>query len=291
MLPGAIQAPPATAPKTPPGPASKKLKPLGLKAPSEETVLGRELSLDGAAGVIVLEALPGSGIAVSKLSLAGESLSHPPDECRVDVVGNGPIAASFAGRPKGVTRYQIEVAACPFSLDVLEGAVLVTRPAGTCDFAAAECRVNPAGLWGPAGGAIGPDQAKRIERERSRAESNMRANFRALLASVGKDREAIKRIAGEQAGFSSEREITCRKYQKEEEHGFCALRITQARALALEAAFADIARTHPGAKAAQAMPQKKRAARNPSASLKVNATTSPGPVPGLSPQPDAMPAQ
>src|SRR6516162_23518 len=92
MLPGAIQAPPATAPKTPPGPASKKLKPLGLKAPSEETVLGRELSLDGAAGVIVLEALPGSGIAVSKLSLAGESLSHPPDECRVDVVGNGPIA-------------------------------------------------------------------------------------------------------------------------------------------------------------------------------------------------------
>ena len=67
----------------------------------------------------------------------------------------------------------------------------------------------------------------------------MLAKFHALLASAGKDKEAIKQIASEQAGFSSEREVICRNYLREDIHGFCALRITQARALALQAAFED----------------------------------------------------
>ena len=66
----------------------------------------------------------------------------------------------------------------------------------------------------------------------------MRANFRALLASAGKDEAAIKAIAGEQAGFSSEREVACRDYAHEDSTGFCALRLTQARAFALEAQLA-----------------------------------------------------
>lgn len=261
QLPGALQTAPPTASKATPPAAAKKIRPVGLKAPAEASVLGRELSLDGAAGAMVLGSLPGSGLAIMKLSLPGESLSNPADECRVDVVDDKPIAARLAGRPNGATRYEAGVAACPFFLDVLEGAVLVSLPSGDCSFTAAQCKVHPAGLWGPAGNTIGAGQAKQIERERSRAESNMRTNFRALIASAGKDREAVKRIAGEQAAFSSERETACRKYLKEEDHGFCALKLTQARALALEAQFAGLAEKHRGG-SAQAAPQKAKAKKS-----------------------------
>ncbi len=121
-------------------------------------------------------------------------------------VAGTPIQTRFAGRPNGVSRYEVEIETCPFSLDVLEGAVLVTRTPQTCDFRAADCRVDPAGLWGPPGNAIGPDQTKQLERERGRVDLAMPAKFHALLASAGKDKEAIKQIASEQAGFSSERE-------------------------------------------------------------------------------------
>ena len=107
----------------------------------------------------------------------------------------------------------------------------------------------------------------------------MRTNFRALLASVGKDQEAVKKIVGEQAGFSSEREMTCRNYLREEIHGFCAVRITQARALALQAAFeerAQYAATGP----TKAVSQRTAAKAKPAANLKPDSKPSPRPGPG-----------
>ncbi|VTZ21295.1 conserved hypothetical protein [Methylocella tundrae] len=65
----------------------------------------------------------------------------------------------------------------------------------------------------------------------------MRAQFHALVASLGKDKDAVKKIASEQAGFSSEREVACRNYAREDVHGFCALRLTQGRGFALQAAL------------------------------------------------------
>jgi hypothetical protein len=289
MLPGALQAQPSPAEKTAPSAAPKKPKPVGLKPPAEATILGRELSRNGAAGSIAFQAGPEHQLEITKLSLPGESISHPAEECLVDVVGDGPIQTRFVGRPKGASRYEVEIKACPFSLDVLDGAVLITRTQGTCDFPAAECRVNLAGLWGPAGNAIGPDQTKQLERERSRAETNMRANFRALLSSAGKDKEAIKEIAREQAGFSSEREMTCRNYLSEDAHGFCALRITQARALALEAAFEELPKKNPNAKSAQALSQAGRAKVKPATALKMKAKANPGLQSSPPPEPEAMP--
>ena len=171
----------------------------------------------------------GKGLEIAKLSIAGEKISHPGEQCQVEVPAGTPMQTRFAGRPNGVSRYEVEIETCPFSLDVLEGAVLVTPTPRKRHFRAADCRVDPAGLWGPSGNAIGPDQTKQLERERGRAELDMRVRFRALLASAGKDNEAIKQIAGEQAGFSSEREVICRNYLREDIHGFCALRMTQAR--------------------------------------------------------------
>ncbi len=245
MLPGALQAPPPTANRRAPylaGAAPGQPKPGGLEPPSEETILGKELSRDGVAGIIAFQRGPGKGLEIARLSISGEEISHRGEQCQVEVVAGTPIETRFAGRPHGVSRYEVEIESCPFSLDVLEGAVLVSRTPPTCDFRAADCRVDLAGLWGPPGDAMGPDQTKQLERERGRMDSAMLAKFHALLRRAGKNGEAIKQIASEQAGFSSEREVICRNYLREDIHGFCALRITQARALALQAAFEDRAK-------------------------------------------------
>ncbi len=273
MLPGALQASPSTAKKTPPNPAGVapgQPKPAGPKPPSEETIFGHELSRDGFAGIIAFQRASGKGLEIAQLSIAGEKISHPGEQCQVDVAADATIQTRFAGRPNGVSRYEVEIEACPFSLDVLEGAVLVTRTPRTCDFRAADCRVDPAGLWGPPGNAIDPGQTKQLERERGRVDSAMLAKFHALLTSAGKDKDAIKQIASEQAGFSSAREVICRNYLREDIHGFCALRITQARALALQAAFEDRAKV--------------RAKKKPASNFKLNATANPKLEPSPAPQ-------
>jgi hypothetical protein len=256
MLPGALQG--STAKTTAPNPigaAPGQPKPAGLKPPSEETIIGRELSRDGFAGIIAFQRGAGKGLEIARLLIAGEEISHPGEPCQVDVVAGTPIQTRFAGRPNGVSRYEADIEACPFSLDVLEGAVLVARTPGTCDFPAADCRADPSGFWGPPGIAFGRDQVMQLERERGRVDSAMLAKFHALLTSAGKDKEAVKKIASEQAGFSSEREVICRNYVREDIHGFCALRIAQARALALQAALEG--RTKGRAKPARTMAKKK----------------------------------
>ncbi len=82
----------------------------------------------------------------------------------------------------------------------------------------------------------------------------------------------------EQAGFSSEREVICRNYLGEDIHGFCALRITEARALALQAAFED--RTKVRGKPAMA----KKPALNFQLNSKANPELEPGPAPQSKPR-------
>ncbi|MGH6800496.1 MAG: hypothetical protein ACRECZ_03590 [Methylocella sp.] len=276
MLPGALQGSPSTAKTTAPNPTGATPghpKPAGQKPPSEETIVGHELSRDGFAGIIAFQRGSGNGLEIARLSIAGEEISRPGKPCQVDVVASTPIQTRFAGRPNGVSHYEVELETCPFSLDVLEGAVLVTRTPRTCDFRAADCRADPAGLWGPPGNAIGPDQTKQLERERGRVDSAMLAKFHALLTSAGRDKEAIKQIASEQAGFSSEREVICRNYLREDIHGFCALRVTQARAFALQAAFEDRTKL-------RAKPARTRAKQKPAAKLGFISKANQKPDPG-----------
>lgn len=269
MLPGAVEAQPPAREGIAPNAVQKTPKPLRVPPPSDAAIVGRELLRDGADGAMIFQAGPG-GLEIAKLALPGEAVLHPGGKCQVDLAKDGPIQIKYAGRPKGVSRYEVTIEACPFSLEVLEGAVLVTRPAKACDVAASECRPDPAGLWGPRGDGIGPDQVKQLELDRGRAESAMRANFRALLAAAGKDKEAIKRIAGEQAGFSSEREMICRSYLREDVHGFCALRLTQARALGLQAAFDEVVK-RPGNEAPPRQAAvKRKPAGNPNFDVKTD---------------------
>ena len=63
----------------------------------------------------------------------------------------------------------------------------------------------------------------------------MRDQFREWIRSAGHDRAIVSRIAHEQAAFSSRREELCRSYQRETEHGYCALVFTGARSSAIAA--------------------------------------------------------
>ena len=217
------------APRAPP-------KPIIVKPPAEDTILGHQLALNGTQGAMTFDR-QGSDIALSKLSLAGDRISSLTKACSVDVALAAPLVTKAAGRPAGAIRYEVPLAACPFAIDVLDGAVLASTAAPSCDFTAADCRVAIAGLWGPAPADISDKRAKDLERERVRIETTMRANFRVLLKRAGKDRAAVKALAGEQAGFSSAREVACRDYKNESVHGFCSTQMTEARVLALLAKF------------------------------------------------------
>ena len=211
-------------------------KPIVLAPPSADTILNQVLSHDGSKGLMTF-GKEGDTVVLSKLTLTGDKISKPSEACTVDVSLASPVATTSAGRPVGATRLEVPLKACPFSVDVLEGAVLVSRPSPICDFTAADCRVMPVGLWGPAANDISQKRIKDLERERVRIETTMRANFRALLRRAGKDRAAVKAIAHDQAAFSSEREMICRDYQNESVHGFCSTQVTEARALAMLTKF------------------------------------------------------
>ncbi len=248
MLPGALKAGPSTsqapAPIAPNGAAAAKPKPAAAKPPGEEAIVDRDLLRNGKDGLVSFHRSAAKGLEIKALSMAGEQISNPGEACRIDVVAGSPIETKPLGRANGLLSYGVEIEACPFTFTLLDGAVLVVRDAKPCEFAAADCRVDPSGFWGPDAATIDDKAIKQFEGARGRAETAMRANFRALLASAGKDKEAVKRIAAEQAGFSSVREVVCRNYAKEETHGLCALRMTQARGIVLRAEFEERDKTH-----------------------------------------------
>ena len=244
QLPGALgqPAPAGTAQPAPEAPKEKPKPPI-LRAPAEDAVVGRPLLRNGSTGTLVIERA-GKDLRVQKLALTGDQISKPNEHCRVEVSGT-PLSLTSEGKPAGLSRYKLALEICPFSFDVLDGAVLASNGGKTCEFKAADCQVDPAGLWGPRASELGPERIKEFERERAHAESTVRADFRALLAAAGKDKQQTKALAREQAGFSSEREEKCRSYAGEDVHGFCALRFTEARAIALGARLAGVEETRP----------------------------------------------
>lgn len=167
-----------------------------------------------------------------KLTLAGDRLSRSGESCSVEAP-----AAQLKLAPRegdaGVRRYQLDYADCPFSVDVLDGAVLVSTEKGACTITASDCRVDPNGLWGMGAAEFDPKNAKDMLNLRARVEKTIHADFRALYDKNKKDRPLRAYLVREQAGFSARRGEICRNYAQEADFGYCALRITEARALRL----------------------------------------------------------
>jgi hypothetical protein len=233
QLPGAFtpsQGGAAPPPSGEPARPRQAPQPVSIAPPGEETILGRQFQRKGSAGLMVFERK--APVEMSRLVLVGEHVDRSYEACRVEISG-GKIPVKPGPQADGLVSFDVEMEACPFSVDVLDGAVRVRGQ--VCEIKAASCRVDPTGIWGPSGSAINAEEAKSIERQRGAWDKEARDLFRAILANAGKDRAKQKQIAAEQAAFSSRREEACRDYAGEDRHGFCASRVTLARAVALSA--------------------------------------------------------
>jgi hypothetical protein len=229
ILPSA-QAPSTTGATRPSGGESQNRLPVSLKVPSPDDLTGRDLKLNGRDGLIRIERT-GKDQYGARVRLAGTRLSKPDELCSVEIGDGDFIPLTSEGRPEGAHRYALKAAICPIRMDVLQESVFISRTEGEkiCRITQADCKVEPVGLWGPeARGVTG--KTKEIEKERGSADRYVREAYRRLTQNAGPE---ARLLITEQAAFSSEREMLCRSYDREDSHGFCHARISQGRAIML----------------------------------------------------------
>jgi hypothetical protein len=228
--PGAPALPGEGAETRPSAPAAPR-QPVVLKVPAEDNVVGQDLLLNGLNGALKIEKA-GAGYTAS-MTLPGTKVSQPTEACAVKLNAGKPVALTAEGRSQGVSRFSVSAPECPLKLEVLDGSVLAT-PLGdkVCTFTAQDCATTPGGLWGPGAAALIP-QAGEFDTARGVADKAVRDNFKIMTQRArGQD---VRPIVQEQAAFSSDREQACRTYAREGAHGYCHLRYTEARAIALAA--------------------------------------------------------
>jgi len=232
-LPSAVGSTAADAPAKPPhAKKSHKTSPAKLSplaTPGADSIVGKPLLQNGRAGQLLFSS-GDKALQIDKLTLPGEVVSDPKQKCRIDIVSETPIEAESQGAPDGLQRYSANIPACPLVFDVLDGAVLVPAQTTACVFQAADCQASPSGLWGPDGAPLEKD-AKAIAKARARAEAVIARTIRFMQA---RDKGASGAgLTREQTDFASERDDLCHDYVSEARHGFCAARMTEARAALL----------------------------------------------------------
>lgn len=208
------------------------------KSPSADTIVGKSLRLDGGGSAIEIAKVGATDIQVTKLKLSGDRLTRSGEECEVEVAGM-PLKLTPRDGDSGLRRYQIDFPACAFSFDILDGAILVTNEGKACEIKGADCRADPEGLWGMSDSEFDPKKGEEMMGARAKVEKTVRGNFRALYQKYQKEKDVRDFVVKEQAGFSSWREEVCRSYGHESDYGYCALRLTEARAIALSAQLAN----------------------------------------------------
>ena len=226
------------------------------------SLAGRPLMLNGKSGLMQISG-DGKSITIDKLQLAGEGVSDASQRCVVDIVGETPIEATNVGRPDGLERFEAKVPACPISFDVLDGAVLAPTQITACVFKAADCQTAPGGLWGPDGASLVGDAAK-IVKARAVAEKAMGKILHTIEDRAADSTQAAN-VVRDQNGFAAQRDELCRDYAKESVHGYCALRVTEARVALLQTRLDELGST-PASKAASEKGKKaksKKGAKQP----------------------------
>jgi hypothetical protein len=230
--PGAPDVPgEASAPSGPVAPREPVVaRPVAAKPVADDSVLNRDLKLNGRSGSMRIER---AGAALrARIGLEGTMISKPAESCQVQIEGGQPVTLAAQGKPEGLSRYAVEGATCPISFDIVEGAVLVRGPETSCTFEAADCRADPRGLWGPEPATLLP-LAAQLEQDRGLSDKAVRDNYKVMTQRAAG--QGVRPIVAEQAAFSSEREQVCRDYAREGTHGFCHARYTEARLAALAA--------------------------------------------------------
>ncbi|CAO4132755.1 hypothetical protein [Methylorubrum extorquens] len=253
MEPGAPV--PGEGAETRPSAPAQPRQPVVLRVPAEDNVAGQDLLLNGLNGSLKIER---SGSAyTAQMTLPGTKISQPTENCTVKLDGGKPMPLSAEGRAQGVSRFSTAISECPLRFEILDGSVLAT-PLGSgsaCTFTAADCETTPSGLWGPNAAAL-LSQAGEFDTARGVADKAVRDNYKIMTQRArGGD---VRPIVQEQAAFSSDREQACRTYAREGAHGYCHLRFTEARAIALATRLGANTAT-PTAANAPARPRRSRA--------------------------------
>lgn len=195
-----------------------------------DRVLGAALHRSGTAGELRLVEGP------SGLFLAIRLPGHDPvgdEPCEVAIVAEGgePVSATLAAPVAGLERYRLDAPVCPFELDVLDAALLVSEPM-ECALPQARCTTYPAGLWTP------PLEA--LDRHAARtsvlAEISMRVlegNANALrLRAEPHERAGTDRFL---AALAEERAALCAAFPEGEPRRFCEARLAAAHGARLAA--------------------------------------------------------
>lgn len=220
------EAPRRAAPAAPAAP-----KPIAVRAPSEDSVLGRDLKQNGSTGSLKLERTQRGDVRL-RLSVVGRKSAQSAETCTVAFGGGEPVPLVSQGRPEGAPRYQLQDPTCPLQLDVLDEAVLVKSQSETCTFQSGACQADPGGMWGPEPSQV-LARARDFEQIRGSTDKAVRENYKVLAQRARP--EAVRPIVAEQAAFSSDREMVCRSYARESSTSFCNAKYTEARALSLAA--------------------------------------------------------
>lgn len=212
-------------------PAPIQARPVALRIPIEDPIIGRELKQNGSAGSLRIERTGRSDLR-ARLTLVGRKSAQSVETCTIALGGANGLALTSLGRPDGTQRYQIEDAAvtCPLQVDILDEAVLVRGKGDSCQIQTPTCQADAAGMWGPEAAQLVP-RSRDYETARGVADKAVRENYKVLVQRARP--EGVRPIVSEQASFSSEREVLCRNYAREASHSFCNARFSEARAIAL----------------------------------------------------------
>lgn len=232
--PPAYQAPPAG--EALPGDERRsappaQARPVALRIPNDDSVIGRELKQNGSTGSMRIERTGRSDLR-ARLTFAGRRSAQSVETCSITMGGTEGAVLVQQGRPDGLQRYQIEDAAstCPLQLDILDEAVLVKPKGDSCLIQTPTCQADASGMWGPEPTQL-VAKARDYEAARGTADKAVRDNYKVLVQRARP--EGVRPIVAEQASFSSEREVVCRTYAREGSHSFCNARYSEARAISL----------------------------------------------------------
>jgi hypothetical protein len=230
-LPGApADDAPAASDSAAPAPVKHRAHRKTVAAPAlasePASIEGHELRQNGRNGDLQFES-GDNALKITKFTMLGEVVSDPSKACRIDIVSEQPIEATAKGSPDGLPRYSADIAACPLTFDIVDGAVLVPAQSNACVFSAADCQASPSGLWGPQPAEMDP---KAISKLRATADRSIQDSLRDLEKH---NQDATATLAREESDFSAERDEVCRAYAEEARLGFCSSRLEQSRAALL----------------------------------------------------------
>jgi hypothetical protein len=147
--------------------------------------------------------------------------------CEVDFTPAHPLNISFIGNPQGVPRYYSKILGCDIFIDKHQDATIMHG--GKC-ITPSGCEIDASGLWGD---FSQQRNDKNIEKDRTFYETRMN-NARKILMKAYKKSPHLSAFISEQLDFNAQRASLCAEH-KGENLSYCGMKLTQARALALEA--------------------------------------------------------